>query len=111
MGWFSKPKAPTSVDCPMCQTPMIGASGRSAHLEEHLSVIPEGLGDASGQFTWNCTCGPALMKWPGRSAASDALEYHLIYAHGLPEDNFSNGLLSAFDGNSNYRHMRGPLGG
>lgn len=111
MGWFSKPKMSTTVDCPMCQTPMVGDSGRDSHLEQHVSQIPPGQGDASGQYTWDCTCGPAGMKWPGTGAATMALEYHLIRAHGLPENAFSSVLLGTFDRNQNYRYMRGPLGG
>ena len=109
MGWFSKPKTPQAVECPICHTTMIGEADRSTHLETHITVIRAGLGAASGQYTWNCACGPSGMKWPGESAAQMALEYHLIRAHQLPVDD--EVLVDVFDRISDYRHMRGDLGG
>ena len=55
------------------------------HYVEHLEVIPEGQGAASGQYTWRCErCGPAGTKWPTTGGATAGLMLHLHERHSVP---------------------------
>lgn len=109
MGFFGSKKPPAApVPCPICDQVIYEATDRSFHYESHLSQIPSGQGDASGQYTWTCSCGPSRMKWPGPGAATMAMEYHFARAHGVPTD--QTALIEVFDRNPNYRHMRERLG-
>lgn len=83
MGWFSKRTPPR----PICGA----ALGKSLtqtlrHCDTHVRQIPPGQGDASGQYTWNRTCGPAGMKWPTDFAASSGLALHMQNRHMIPID-------------------------
>lgn len=72
------------ISCPLCQASLIEGPEEQSHWDNHVHEIPAGEGDASGQYTWNCSCGSPRMKWPGRGAASLCLRYHLQRAHGIP---------------------------
>jgi hypothetical protein len=63
MGLFSKKQS--AISCPICQAGMAAEMGsKLEHYTSHVRQIPPGHGDASGQYTWECVCGPAGMKWP-----------------------------------------------
>lgn len=79
MGWFSK----NTTTCPICQA-AIEKDRSLRHRDTHVRQIPPGQGDASGQYTWNCTCGPAGLKWPTDFAASSGLALHMQNRHGIP---------------------------
>ncbi|HEY1740957.1 MAG TPA: vWA domain-containing protein [Acidimicrobiia bacterium] len=52
--------------CPICSAELDGRASAlrlESHWETHVVVIQPGQGDASGQYTWYCSCGPAGMKW------------------------------------------------
>lgn len=78
MGLFSK----KAVACPICQAEL-QTKGNFGHWEVHVTQIPEGEGDASGQYTWQCVCGPADMKWPKPGGASSGLALHMQQRHGI----------------------------
>lgn len=83
MGLFGKKVAKT-VSCPICEEGLPLRVGHFAHWETHVTVIPEGQGDASGQFTWRCRCGPANMKWPRVEGAAAGLALHMNQRHSIP---------------------------
>ncbi len=83
MPLFGKKRVQT---CPICQAELDGKAGAmdlTSHWQEHVEVIPPGQGDASGQFTWKCTCGPAGMKWENDFAAAAGLCMHMTERHGF----------------------------
>jgi hypothetical protein len=59
------------------------AIGLLSHWESHVQIIGPGQGDATGQFTWRCSCGPANMKWPHTGGAGAGLGLHMSERHGL----------------------------
>lgn len=69
--------------CPICDSEL-PKDGRMMHWEGHVTEIPEGQGDASGQYTWQCACGPANMKWPKSSGAAAGLGLHMQERHAIP---------------------------
>jgi hypothetical protein len=79
VGLFSK----KATVCPICDSE-ISKAGNMSHWESHVTQIPEGEGDASGQFTWQCSCGPAGMKWPKTGGAMSGLALHMQQRHGIP---------------------------
>jgi hypothetical protein len=79
MGWFSKRATP----CPICGM-AIEKNSTLRHWNTHVSQIPPGHGEASGQYTWQCVCGPAGLKWPTDFAASSGLAMHMHNRHGIP---------------------------
>lgn len=71
--------------CPICAAEIQRKPGAGEdHFESHVWEIPPGHGDASGQFSWDCKCGPAGMKWPTRSAATSGLVLHMYQRHHIP---------------------------
>ena len=78
MAFFKKSPLP----CPICGADL-NATNKVEHWETHVRVIPEGQGDASGQFTWVCKCGPAGYKWPKSSGASAGLALHMSERHSI----------------------------
>jgi hypothetical protein len=82
MGLFGKKQLST---CPICGTGMEeGVSNTMAHCASHVLQIPPGYGDLSGQWTWECVCGPADMIWPHDIGAAAGLALHLQQRHGIP---------------------------
>lgn len=83
MGLFSK-KVRT-IRCPICSNEVEQSYGSlSDHWESHLIQIPPGQGDASGQYTWVCSCGPAGFKWAVKSNGAAGLAQHLNERHSIP---------------------------
>lgn len=80
MGLFSKKSK--LVVCPICSAEFDPKDGM--HQMSHVRQIPEGEGDASGQYTFECSCGPAGMKWPNDFSASSALAIHWYRVHDIP---------------------------
>ncbi len=78
MGLFGK----KLITCPICQAG-IEKVDRVDHLLLHVRQIPPGQGDASGQYTWECVCGPAGLKWPKADHAAAGLGLHLWERHGF----------------------------
>ena len=95
------------IVCPLCGTELSERNDKTSHWESHLDQIGPGQGDATGQYTWTCECGHCQMKWPGRGAAVQALQYHLHRAHGLPVADES--VLMVYDRMPNGRHLRSRL--
>lgn len=77
MGLFSKKK----ITCPICKE---SASDGINHYESHVRQIPPGHGNASGQYTWECVCGPSGKKWQKEVGAAAGLMLHMQDRHGLP---------------------------
>lgn len=71
--------------CPICGSPMESGVGPTmSHCEaSHVRQIPPGHGEASGQYTWECVCGPAGMKWPTTGGAAAGLTLHMQRRHGI----------------------------
>lgn len=109
MALFNKKPAPPAqpVTCPVCGESFAPGSDLAMHWLNHVELIPPGHGEASGQFTWSCSCGPSGMKWPGRGGAAIALQYHVARAHGVPS--MEEFLLATADGQANMRHLRNRL--
>lgn len=61
MGLFKR-KEQTQT-CPIC-TDGFETSDGMTHWSGHVRQLPPGEGAASGQYTWECKCGPSGMKWP-----------------------------------------------
>lgn len=81
MGLFTK----KLVLCPICNADLGKQGSNLDHWEtQHVTEIPEGQGDASGQYTWVCSCGPANMKWPKTYGAAAGLGLHMQERHGIP---------------------------
>ncbi|MDZ7733889.1 MAG: hypothetical protein U5R31_13235 [Acidimicrobiia bacterium] len=74
MGLFTKKQK--IFDCPICDRQFDPLKDKGTHRQEHVRQIPEGEGEASGQFTWECACGPSGMKWTNDFSASTALGIH-----------------------------------
>jgi hypothetical protein len=79
MGLFSKKQ----IICPICQQNIVKVD-RFEHWLTHVRQIPPGQGDASGQYTWECVCGPAELKWPRASGAAAGLGLHMEERHAIP---------------------------
>ena len=109
MSFFKKKVAEPAgpVTCPICGDVLTGEADHTDHWMGHIKQIPPGNGEASGQFTWTCGCGPSEMKWPGRGGAVMALQYHLGRAHGIPT--MEEFLLASVDGQPNMRRLQGRL--
>lgn len=75
----SKPK---TTKCPACKSD-IPKGTLEDHVADHVHVIAEGQGDATGQFTWNCSCGPAKMKWPKPHHAQAGMMVHMMERHSM----------------------------
>jgi len=75
-----------TTTCPICKASIeMGIGYIMSHCEEaHVRQIPPGQGDASGQYTWECVCGPAGMKWPTTAGAAAGLTLHMGQRHGVP---------------------------
>lgn len=84
MGIFSKKQK--LVTCLICRESIPGGiTGDSmSHYESHVRQIPPGNGDASGQYTWSCVCGPAGLKWTEDYKAAAGLAFHMHSRHGMP---------------------------
>lgn len=83
MGLFRKRMAA----CPICESELEAGAQmgtKLAHFNSHVQQIPPGNGEASGQYTWVCACGPAGMKWPHDAGAAAGLALHLQQRHGFP---------------------------
>lgn len=81
MGLFSNKSK--MISCPICNA-SFDQSLRSSHWEIHITKIPEGQGEASGQYTWECACGPSGMKWERDGAAKSGLMLHMRDRHSIP---------------------------
>lgn len=82
MGLFRK----RMVACPICKSELAAGaemSAKIAHFSSHVRQIPPGNGEASGQYTWVCVCGPARMKWPHDAGAASGLALHMQQRHGF----------------------------
>jgi hypothetical protein len=84
MGLFGKKQ----IICPICHAG-VEKGDPTHHWESHIQQIPPGYGDASGQYTWECACGPAGLKWPREGGAYGGLMMHLNERHGIPLDYIS----------------------
>ena len=71
------------VACPICSTFFDAENEGRSHCLSHVEQIPPGHGDASGQYTWACVCGPSRMKWPNDLSAASALAIHWYGRHGI----------------------------
>lgn len=111
MSWFgrkSDPKPEPPVTCPICQCTLASDSERRDHWTSHVERIPEGHGDATGQYTWACECGHAQMKWPKSYKAAAFLEYHLHRVHGI-ESADGPTMDMAVGSDPNYAHFKQRL--
>lgn len=81
MGLFGKKTK--LVTCPICAEEF-DPQRDGQHWSSHVEQIPPGQGDASGQYTWACACGPSGMKWPNDFSAAMALAIHMYRVHGIP---------------------------
>ena len=82
MGLFSK--RVKTITCPICSSEIEQSTGAQlGHWESHVWQIPEGQGDASGQYSWDCVCGPAGLKWPKPDHAAAGLAVHMMERHGV----------------------------
>ena len=99
------------VLCPICNAdlPNLSWNGNGSHWVTHVTQIPEGEGDASGQYTWTCVCGPANMKWPKTSGASSGLSLHMRDRHGFNREHCSGGNGSHRMSGHIGHDMSGPL--
>jgi hypothetical protein len=70
------------ITCPICNAG-VEAKGIRGHWDSHVQQIPPGHGDASGQYTWECVCGPADMKWPRDMGAKAGLVLHMRQRHNI----------------------------
>lgn len=83
MGLFNK--TPKTISCPICHGEVEkGKFEQKNHWLTHVTVIPDGQGDASGQYTWTCICGPAGLKWKTDEAAAAGMIMHMEQRHGIP---------------------------
>jgi hypothetical protein len=83
MGLFGKKKQ--RYTCPICGADLEGGGlDNVPHWKSHVQQIPPGYGDASGQYTWECVCGPAGLKWPREFGAAAGLGEHMEQRHGIP---------------------------
>lgn len=71
-----------TTTCPICAA-AIEKGGTRNHWNSHVRQIPPGQGDASGQYTWECVCGPAGMKWPTVAGANAGMALHMMQRHGI----------------------------
>jgi hypothetical protein len=78
MGLFGK----KMIICPICEEGM-EKTAVNEHWMTHVRQIPEGQGEASGQYTWECVCGPSGMKWPKDFGAMAGLALHMHERHGI----------------------------
>lgn len=83
MGFFGK--RTKMISCPICRNEFESTStgARLNHWEQHVRPIPEGQGEASGQYTWECACGPSGMKWPRIGDAAAGMALHMNNRHGI----------------------------
>lgn len=79
MGVFSK----KLVTCPICEAGLPKNENKFDHWESHVRQISPGHGDASGQYTWECSCGPSGMKWPKIGGAAAGMALHMLQRHGI----------------------------
>ncbi len=79
MGLFSK----KLITCPICDEGLPKNENKFGHWESHCCEFPPGEGDASGQFTWECNCGPSGMKWPHVGGAAARMALHMQQRHGI----------------------------
>ncbi len=70
------------ITCPICRA-SVDKVKIEDHFGSHVRQIPPGYGDASGQYTWECVCGPAGMKWPKESGAVAGLMLHMMQRHAI----------------------------
>lgn len=80
MGLFNR--KPRTLTCPMCSSTVL-QDERREHWRSHVEQIGPGQGDATGQYTWRCSCGPAGMKWEKDYAALAAIQLHMMQRHGI----------------------------
>ncbi len=88
--------------CPICSGVFTASEG-PAHWSGHVYEIPEGQGDATGQFTWECACGPSGMKWPNDFSAITAMAIHMYRQHSIA-------VTSPLDNTIFMSHMERQLG-
>ena len=86
MGFFKRdtgasPRGMTA--CPVCNEALTKdqAKMHGGHFERHVFQIENGEG--AGNYTWQCSCGPAPMHWPNDFAALAGLALHLQQKHGM----------------------------
>jgi hypothetical protein len=86
MALFGRKKILT-ITCPICGAvlPDTTPTDRDGHWDAHVRQIPRGEPGASGQFTWDCVCGPCGMKWPNKFVAGMVLALHMEDRHGIPK--------------------------
>ncbi len=111
MGWFSKKATePKMAPCPLCgQDVECKGDALADHCTDmHVYPIREVNGGTSGQYTWDCLCGPSLMKWPGSGSGSGLFAYHLARVHEFPLP-FDDTLM-VFDYAPEWRRFRTSLG-
>ena len=70
-----------SRECPICNE-LLTKDQFSMHWDSHVEKIP--AGPHAGDYTWNCSCGPANMGWPSESGAWAGLTIHMQEKHGFP---------------------------
>jgi hypothetical protein len=78
MGLFGK----KLTTCPICNAGIPSGESRS-HWSTHVRQIPAGEGDASGQYTWDCKCGPSGRKWQHEGQANSGLAVHMYERHNI----------------------------
>ena len=67
--------------CPICDE-LLTKDRSSTHWMDHVVEIESG--EAAGNYTWTCSCGPANMAWPSDSGAWAGLKIHMSERHGFP---------------------------
>lgn len=87
-------KSTPTYTCPICHVALdADSSGRNVHWESHTRQIPPGEGGASGQYTWDCVCGPCGLKAPKPGPMAMNLAIHMEDRHGIPRGGKPNRMF------------------
>ena len=81
MALFNKKPAPPAqpVTCPVCGESFAPGSDLAMHWLNHVELIPPGHGEASGQFTWSCSCGPSRDERGVRDRGGEDVGIYFSY--------------------------------
>jgi hypothetical protein len=87
-------KSTPTYTCPICRVALDGnPPARDDHWESHTRQIPPGEGAASGQYTWECVCGPSGVKAPKPGAVATIMALHMEDRHGIPRGGKPNRMF------------------
>ncbi len=71
------------VACPVCDMGLPKDVRKSEHWETHVRTTRPGEGDASGNYIFECKCGPSAFSFSPESEAVLRLERHMRRHHGI----------------------------